>query len=85
MRDSVAIQFAVYILSAALGSAARNDNAKRVILHKVNALHKGINESLRNSGNLLAAADDGKHSLFNFGSVLAALTLGVKRPFVNGE
>lgn len=84
-RDSIAIQFAVHKLSAALGSAARNDDAERVGSHEVNALQEAINERLRDSGNLHAAAHDGKDGLFGFLPVLVLLGFGVNGPLINGE
>lgn len=80
-RYSVAIQFAVDVLSAALGSAARDDDGERLIFHQFDTLKKAVNESLADGGHFHAAADDGKNVLF----LSLAVLLGVERPLINRE
>jgi len=82
---SVAVKFAVDILAAALGSTARDNDGERLSVHEVNALHKGVDKGLADSGELYAAADNGKNRLLFRSAVLFQLVFLIERPCVNGK
>ena len=81
MRYSVTVQFTVYVLSAALGRASRDNDAERVVFHKIDTLHKAVDKGLADGGHFHAATNDGKHVLF----LSLAVRFRVQRPLVNRE